>query len=174
MKTVVVNKGIFVLWVGLILLGSCQNNNQESYQDNGQETAIDTADEQLLNESKTLTLPYVAVLDSISNNIEIQENPQKSKVPLNKDELAEALNIKYPEIYLVVDGISHDTLQVTIPKAAYLTQQAGTTGAMTYLAEATYAFTDLPQINVVNFSFKEGDHAVPGPYSRKSFNKKNI
>ncbi|GAA4796858.1 hypothetical protein GCM10023231_26690 [Olivibacter ginsenosidimutans] len=173
MKTIE-KKAFFALWIGAVLLGSCQNNQQESYQDNGQETAVDTADKQVLNESKTLTLPYIVEIDSLSTAVEIKENPQKSKVPLTKDELAEALNTKYPEIHLVVGRMSHDTLQVSIPEATYLTQQYGTTGATTYLAEATYAFTEIPQIKVVNFSFKEGDHAVPGPYTRKSFNTKNL
>jgi len=174
MKTFTINKALFVLGVGLVLLGSCQNNNQASYQDNGQETTIDTADKQLLEDSKTLTLPYTAVVDPQTTLISIEENPQKSKVPLNKEELAEALNLKYPDIHLVIDSVRHDTLLVHIPNATYLTQQYGTTGAMTYLAEATYAFTTIKEIHVVNFSFKEGDHAVPGPYTRQSFDKKNL
>jgi len=174
MKIFVINKGIFVLGAGLFLFASCQNNDRASYQDNGQEMTVDTADKQLLDESKTLTLPYTAVIDTQTTLISIEENPQKSKVPLNKEELAAALNIKYPDIHLVIDSLSHDTLRVHIPEATYLTQQYGTTGAMTYLAEATYAFTEIKGIHVVYFTFKEGDHAVPGPYTRQSFDKKNI
>lgn len=172
MKTT--DKHLFLVFIILAgLFGSCRNNTHEN-QGNQQETMVDTADKQMLEESKTLTLPYIAVVDSTSTIIEIKENPQKSKIPLNRDELAEALNLKYPEIHLVVEGLSHDTLKVKIPEADYLTQQYGTTGASTYLAEATYSFTEIPEIKVVNFSFKEGDHAVPGPYTRKSFNAKNL
>lgn len=165
-------KFLFLLLASLSFFWNCQNQTKEEKKT--EQEQIEGNEKQLLEETKTLSLPFVAVVNNETTQIEIQENPQKSKVPLNKEELAEALNIKYPEIHLEVDKISHDTLSVNIPNATYLTQQAGTTGAMTYLAEATYAFTDLPEIKVVTFNFKEGDHAVPGPYSRNSFNKKNI
>lgn len=159
-----------ILFAALFL--SCQQNTDNKNTSEGDSLA--EANGQELEVAKTLTLPYVAVMDSASTYIEIKENPQKSKIPLDQEELAEALNIKYPDIKLSVNKVSHDTLYVDIPVATFLTQQYGTTGATTYLAEATYAFTEIPAIEVVNFSFKEGDHAVPGPYTRASFNKKNI
>lgn len=159
-----------IVIVGLFL--ACQPNTENKNTEESDSVA--NTENQELDAAKTLTLPYVAVIDSTSTYIEIEENPQRSKIPLSQEELAEALNIKYPDIKLSVGKVSHDTLYVNIPNATFLTQQSGTTGATTYLAEATYAFTEIPAINVVNFSFKEGDHAVPGPYTRGSFNKKNI
>ncbi|QNL49965.1 hypothetical protein H8S90_25320 [Olivibacter sp. SDN3] len=151
---------------------ACQSNREdrEAEDKSLQEQKAD-ADPHALDEAKTLTLPYIVVADTETAAIEIEENPQRSKVPLNKEELLEALNIKYPDIDLKLGASSHDTLQVNIDDATFLTQQYGTTGALTYLAEATYAFTELPDIKVVNFNFKEGDHAVPGPYTRDSFRK---
>jgi len=163
-------KKITILALLAIVFAACQSNSNK---DSDNQKLADT-DKHLMDESKTLTLPYVAVMDSASTYIKIEENPQRSKIPLTKDELAEALNIKYPEINLAVNKVSNDTLYVDISDASFLTQQYGTTGATTYLAEATYAFTELPDITVVNFIFKEGDHAIPGPYTRKSFNKENI
>lgn len=165
------NFALLLLTFPLVFL-NCQNQTGEEKKTEGKPTSEN--EQQPLADTKTLTLPFIAVVNDKTDKIEIQENPQKSTVPLNKEELAEALNIKYPEIHLEVHKISHDTLMATIPNATYLTQQAGTTGALTYLAEATFAFTELPQVKVVTFSFKEGDHATPGSYSRSSFDKKNI
>ncbi|MDM8173861.1 MULTISPECIES: hypothetical protein [Olivibacter] len=163
---------IIIITMMSFLIFACRNE-QENKANRTSSDTVDTA-KTISSASKTLTLPFIAVVDSNTTRIELQANPQKSKVPLNKEELAEALNIKYPEIKLELGKTSHDTLLVNIPSATFLTQQMGTTGALTYLAEATYAFTDLANIKVVNFVFKEGDHAVPGPYTRKSFNTKNI
>ncbi|WP_134088410.1 hypothetical protein [Olivibacter sp. XZL3] len=161
----------FILFTSVAIL-ACRN--EEGNKEEQRATRTTDTDKDLSETSKTLTLPFIAVVDSTTTRVELQENPQKSKIPLNKEELAEALNIKYPEIKLEIGKTSHDTLSVSIQNATFLTQQMGTTGALTYLAEATYAFTDLANINVVNFLFKEGDHAMPGPYTRKSFNTKNI
>ena len=165
------NFSLLLLTFPLVFL-NCQNQTNEEKKTEGNQT--NENEKRPLADTKTLTLPFIAVVNDKTDKIEIQENPQKSTVPLNKEELAEALNIKYPEIHLEVNKISSDTLLVNIPNATYLTQQAGTTGALTYLAEATFAFTELPKIKVVTFSFKEGDHATPGSYSRSSFDKKNI
>ncbi|MEH6306044.1 hypothetical protein RYH73_10355 [Olivibacter sp. CPCC 100613] len=155
--------------IASFLIIACQNEqgNTHTSDSDGTETTTSSA-------IKTLTLPFIAVVDSNTTRIALQENPEKSQIPLNKEELAEALNIKYPEVKIELGAVNHDTLSVKIPNATFLTQQMGTTGALTYLAEATYAFTDRTNIHVVNFVFKEGDHAVPGFYTRKSFNTKNI
>jgi hypothetical protein len=42
----------------------------------------------------------------------------------------------------------------------------GTTGATAYIEAVTYTLTSLKNIHYVEFDFKEGDHAIPGRYSR--------
>lgn len=79
------------------------------------------------------------------------------------------LNSEYPEIPLRLSKISNDTVFVRIPRSDYLTRQMGTSGSEAYLAEATYDFTELKDINFVDFNFKEGDHAQPGTFSRTDF-----
>ncbi len=52
----------------------------------------------------------------------------------------------------------------------------GTTGADDYMSTTTFTLTELRGIKYVNFAFEEGDHAVPGTYSRKYYidrNKRN-
>jgi len=71
---------------------------------------------------------------------------------------------------------SNDTIFVTIKESTYLTQQMGTTGADDYMSTTTFTLTELRGIKYVNFAFEEGDHAVPGTYSRKYYidrNKRN-
>ncbi|WP_374166858.1 hypothetical protein [Arcticibacter sp. MXS-1] len=80
-----------------------------------------------------------------------------------------AINKKYPQIKLQYVGRRGDTVVTRIPEASYLTQEIGTAGAEVYFAEATFSLTEVPAINAVTFNFEEGDHAMPGTYSRKSF-----
>jgi len=164
-----VSQKIILIFI-LVLPYACQNRTNEKVSDQQYSTPQD--DQQASDEEKTLSLPYIAVVDSLTHKLKMEENPEKSAVTLNKEDLAEALNVKYPDIKLQIGRVYRDTLTVHIPDATALTQDYGTTGALTYLAEATYAFTGLPEIKVVNFDFKEGDHAVPGPYTRKSFENK--
>jgi hypothetical protein len=58
---------------------------------------------------------------------------------------------------------------VEVINAEYLTQRMGTTGADAFMATATFTLTEHEDVNGVNFLFKEGDHAMPGVYSREIF-----
>jgi spore germination protein GerM len=58
---------------------------------------------------------------------------------------------------------------VEIINAEQVTQSMGSSGAQDYLASVTYSLTENRQIKKVNFIFEEGDHAVPGIYTRESF-----
>jgi hypothetical protein len=65
--------------------------------------------------------------------------------------------------------ISHDTIFIRIKDSKHLTQRMGTTGARAFMSVTTYTLTELKGIRYVNFDFTEGDHAVPGTYSRDDF-----
>lgn len=60
-------------------------------------------------------------------------------------------------------------ISVEVINARYLTQRMGTTGAGAFMATATFTLTEHENIDAVNFVFEEGDHAVPGVYSRSVF-----
>ena len=119
------------------------------------------------------TLPYLAVFDEQTEQLTIEKNTDFDTASLNADALTQELITNYPEIKPEIDRISNDTLYLHITDAQYLTQQMGSAGAQMYLMEATYAYTELPNINVVHFSFEEGDHALPGNYTRNSFNQRS-
>lgn len=161
----------FFPWLGcamLFLMAACQNESSQRTNGSG-DTVLGGGVDSVADTTKTLVLPYEVVFNDENASFEVRPNPQNSSIALDKDELAEALNIKYPEIGIELDTSRGDTLFVKILDAAYLTQSLGTSGARTYLAEATYAFTELPDIHVVHFDFKEGDHAMPGYYKRSNF-----
>lgn len=155
-----------MLLISIIGLTSCQYDNQTKESTNNIDSS--SVDSSAFIES-TFSLPYQAFYNEETDRFEIRENTDSSTIAHNAEDLAKALNSKFPEITIIIERKKKDTLMVAIPQAASLTQTSGTTGATAYLAEATYAFTSLDSIRVVNFNFKEGDHAVPGPYTRASF-----
>jgi len=79
------------------------------------------------------------------------------------------LNALHPDPGLELLKIEGDIAFVRVPDAEYLTQRMGTTGAEYFMALVTISLTSLSGIEHVNFSFKEGDHAIPGAYSRVDF-----
>lgn len=88
---------------------------------------------------------------------------------LNTNYILNFLNSTYPDIRMEPVSQYHDTLVVKIPNSRYLTQQMGSSGAQTYLAEATYNLTEIPGIKHITILFKAGDHASPDTYSRSDF-----
>jgi hypothetical protein len=77
-----------------------------------------------------------------------------------------------PKVKLV--KIEHSTAFIEVINAGYLTQRMGSSGAQAYLASVTFTLTENPRIKKVKFIFEEGDHAMPGVYSRKSFENYKI
>ncbi len=116
-------------------------------------------------------LPYEAVYNEQTQQIDIKPDRQAG-VP-DIDQVVLMMNKKYPNIIMEKPEQKGDTLYVKIPNATALTQEMGTMGANIYLAEGTYAFTTIPGIRAVFFDFTEGDHAVPGVYTRDSFKDLN-
>lgn len=88
--------------------------------------------------------------------------------------LIDIINFQYEgKVYLKFVKLSGDTLYVKIENSTFLTQQMGTMGADACLSTATYTLTELDYVNTVHFDFKEGDHAIPGMYSRDYYIQRN-
>jgi len=77
------------------------------------------------------------------------------------------------DMYIAFKKISRDTVYIKVNNSDELTQRSGTAGAMMYLAKATYNLTELNGILYVNMDFEEGDHAMPGTFSRKYFSNRS-
>lgn len=161
------------IWLSLALFMlitlSCQNESRKSAKEEIPEDPASTIAEGM--EAPLPALPYVAVFNEQSEQLEAEKNVEFDRTLLSVDAMTQALRTNYPEIALEVTRISNDTLFAKIVDARYLTQQMGSSGAQVYIMEATYAYTEMPNIKVVHFDFAEGDHAVPGDYSRDDFDK---
>ena len=118
--------------------------------------------------SRPDSLPWIAQYNQDSQKLKLVRTGQDIS-SLQASGIIRLANKKYPKVSLKIKRQIADTLVLSIPDAFYLTQSMGSAGAETYLAEVTYSLTELPSVNVVKFNFTEGDHAVPGTYSRKSF-----
>lgn len=148
---------------------SCQNDSRENREVENSTNVVEEITEDM--EAPLPALPYFAVFDEQTEQLKAEKNGDFDANSLNADALTQALVANYPEIKPEIERISNDTLYLHIADAQYLTRQMGTSGAQMYLMEATYAYTELPNIQVVHFRFAEGDHAVPGSYRRNSFNQ---
>lgn len=156
-------------WIRYILIiavfASCTHEKSQKEQSGKAARAKDNQNE------KVLVLPWNEVTNPKTGQLELKYNPESNSDKLTVEDMIDAINLKYPKIPLQLKGSSGDTVKVFISNAAYLTQAIGMAGAETYLAEATFALTELKGVKAVNFSFKEGDHASPKTYSRKDFQK---
>jgi len=159
------------LIIPLFLWISCTNDRKADTSDTQAETenTIEPKETVSAESEKLLVLPWTAVYDPETQQLELKHNDASDAGNLTIQDMIDAINLKYPETKLYKTSQQGDTLSVTINDAAFLTQQSGTTGAEAYLAEATFALTELPGIKAVNFHFQEGDHAVPKTYTRESF-----
>jgi hypothetical protein len=156
-------------WIAIILIGalssSCVNESEKQSGRAKQEKVPSTQPKK----EKFLILPWTAIPDPETEEMELKHNAASDVSQFTVQDMIDAINFKYPKVLLKQDGIKSDTLKVSINDASFLTQQMGTAGAESYLAEATFALTELKGIKAVTFSFREGDHAVPKTYSRKDF-----
>ena len=154
-----VKKSLISISTCLFLITSCQRGDpKEEITSSAPPSTLTIED---------FELPFTLQYNTENNRFKILEN--KDIRTSKEEDIVLALNTKYPQIKIEVDKRSNDTLFVRIPDATNLTQSMGTTGATSYLVEATYGFTSINGIHVVNYSFTEGDHASPGSYTRESF-----
>ncbi|MEO6187630.1 MAG: hypothetical protein ABIO82_00385 [Ginsengibacter sp.] len=110
-----------------------------------------------------------AEFEDSTNSYKIYKPSDNRLDTLTVQNLVSLINVDWDSIHLNFEKISHDTMYVAIPDSRYLTQNIGSTGAENYMAATTYSLTELKGVQFVNFRFREGDHASPGVYSRKSF-----
>lgn len=170
MKTLNLQRLLIVLISALGVATSCRNEANDNASE-GMADSVTAAPTEMPTgiPPTTPSLPYTAVFNDETDQLDAKANPDFDPSKLNIDTLTQLLSLSYPQIKLEVDRVSNDTAYVQITDAEYLTQQMGSSGATMYLMEVTYAFTELPAIHVVYFDFSEGDHAIPGAYTRQRF-----
>lgn len=85
--------------------------------------------------------------------------------------LEKIVNQTWPDVQVRFSGTSNDTAFISIPDSKILTQQMGSAGAESFMISTTWTFTELKGIEYVTFDFIYGDHATPGVYTRRSWEK---
>lgn len=167
-------KLLYTALVFTIILSACNSSDQSDSEPietdtvTETETVVDSGD---LARSVT-NVPSLWKVEQQNNNAEKLKKPDNDSVSLlTPQTLIQALNATYPDIQLVLNRISHDTIYIGIPKSQGLTEQLGSTGAYNYMATAVYNLTELNKVKFVNFQFQVGDHAEPGTYSRDDFKR---
>lgn len=101
------------------------------------------------------------------------KNREVLKDTLSLEQWVDFFNAQNDKVHLEFVKLNGDTLFVKISDSAVLTQQMGTAGADGYLSIATYTLTESQLVNFVHFDFEEGDHAMPGVYSRQYYIDRN-
>lgn len=145
----------------LVLLFSC-NNNASSEKDSANETT--TQPQQWFDTDTLLVWDCNA------------DDRTRKKIFLPKDSINVAqaiingINKTYAEVHLVLDHQSNDTLYIAIPKADWLVNKAGNSGAEQYLSFATLNLLEMKGVNNVTYLFTRGAHAEPGTWTSNQFN----
>lgn len=107
----------------------------------------------------------------VDYNYTKMKNQSLNNTILVADSLIKGLNQKYENIYVEKINQGHDTLYTTIKDSEFLSQQMGSTGAETYLADVILNLTEIPGIRYINIDLKPGDHMEPGTWSKENFEK---
>lgn len=161
---------LYIVYISLCItcLIGCRNEDRVIQE---RSDSVDSIKDTALSSPQPVTLqnsPYSVELDTKTQQLKIVRGTQDLKGIMAEDMIL-VLNKKYPGIQLKLEALNTDTLSVTIDDARALTQEMGSTGAEAYLAEVTFALTELVGIKAVKFDFEEGDHASPGVYTRENF-----
>ena len=149
------------LILAIVFAASCQSEPGK--------TAASRQEAEYMDHEKTLVVPWNVQINDSTHIMEIRREPAADMTNLQPADIVDALNLKYPETKLAWIKLDGSKAYVTITDATFLTQRSGSEGARAYLAEVTYSLTELEGIKAVQFTFKEGDHARPGVYTRSDF-----
>lgn len=152
--------GFFLL--AFIFLSSCRNITDQTASDKDS-TAISTE------EAEEITAPlYTVEFDEKTQALSLVRGDEAIS-GVGVSDVVRVMNKKYNGIKLDFVNSVNDTVAVKIDDATKLTQGMGSMGAEAYLAELTYSMTELDGIKAVKIDFEEGDHAMPGVYTRSDF-----
>ncbi len=178
-----------ILAMLLPLTFACQRSETDSpseTQANGRQaqvTSLESENKQLRVTIKELHDDFVSHLKSVLNEKkpaiwgcdDLQATTVVKKMSLpnsNLPALIAALNQAHKEAkepLIQLQRLERDTAVITVDDPGLLTLRMGSTGAMCYLAGATFTLTSVKGVDSVWFDFSEGDHASPGRYNRATY-----
>lgn len=159
MKTILVSFGMLLLVMG------CAPTQHDD------KAGADTEEKpEIISESSVVHDPSGAIwnydYNLLTNEFEIKQLRVVDNDTLTGEMLEKIINQAWPGVQIRFVKTSNDTAFIFIPDSKVLTQQMGSAGAESFMISTTYSFTELKGIEHVSISFEEGDHAIPGVYSR--------
>lgn len=158
-------KNITYVVLAFVLMASCRNETAPKVTDERTADTVSIVSE----ETEAITAsPYTVEYDEKTQSLNLQRSAE-SIGDANANDIIRLLNKKYQGITLDLVQAGADTVKVKIDDASKLTQQMGSAGAEAYLAELTFSLTELSGVKAVKVDFEEGDHAMPGVYTRADF-----
>jgi hypothetical protein len=156
-------KKLFFYSLIVLILSACQNREEEK------SSTEKTTPATVPVEKRTVAVPYTAAYNEQTQTIELKRTTKDDLSKTSPQEMIDAINLKYPQIQLALLSGAPGSIHVKIADSNYLTETIGTAGAKIFLAETTYALTEINGIKNVSFDFAEGNHASPGVYTRADF-----
>lgn len=148
----------------MTLLVACTREEKRSSSDTADSLITDT----LRQEGELDSLPWNTTYNETTQRLQL-DHKAASMAGVGHEQIINLLNKKYSGIRMKYVRMQGDTIVTRIDDAMQLTQSIGTSGAESYLAEATFSLTEIPAIKAVKIEFEEGDHAMPGTFTRASF-----
>lgn len=165
-------KSISTVLLFSIFLYACTNST-DSKEEVIYQSVQDTASASIMNDSAIViqNSPILWRVEMEKNSqFEKLKKPSDSRIEtMSAEAITKELNNDFEDITLQLISTSHDTAFVKIADGEKFTNRIGSTGAYNYLATVVYNLTEMKNIKYVNFDFKEGDHAVPGVFTREDF-----
>lgn len=165
-------KSISLFLILSVILFGCDNSN-DTKEEVIYESVHDTALAPMAEDSAIViqNSPLLWTVELQKNSqVEKLKKPSENKIEsMPVEEITNELNKSFSDIPLQFVKTSHDTAFMKIPDSKRLANEIGSTGAYNYMATVVYNLTEMKNIKFVSFDFIEGDHAVPGIYTREDF-----
>ncbi len=134
-------------------------------------TCNNRGDDLPVSDSVTLVLPDSILVYDV--DVEEKTFNRHEEIPADSLTLQRVVNgllQKYPEVKIVIERLSNDTLYITMPdKGEYLGERMGSTGSSTWITEAVVNLTAVKGINYVKLGIEEHSHASPQVLGRSDF-----
>ena len=109
-------------------------------------------------------------IDNSTDDFKLVKSKEVNSETLTPAGVVLIVNKSWPKIQIKYFVQRSDTIVISIPESEVLTQRMGTMGAEQFMSSTTYSFTELTDVNYVKYEFEAGVHALPGVYSRESWN----
>ena len=164
-------KTTLILCCSIFLLNGCNSPKQGN--DIANKLEVESEIDQATSEITLQSIREYKFNEQI-NEFELKQLRKVNEELLSGEMVEKIINTNWPRVQIQFNQTSNDTVYISIPNSAILTQQMGSAGAKGFMITTTYTFTELKGIKYVSFDFVEGDHAMPGVYSRKSWDETEI